>query len=120
MYFYEHTPKQLIQKSEFQKHTKMSGPADAAQAEEYEQEQLEKRVEEISKLFKVAKKKQDLDNILKKFNIKVIKNKKPASSLYEKMDIKKRIIRFAINEPEDMFDLDHFTSLSDDKKKALK
>jgi hypothetical protein len=98
----------------------MSGPADAAQAEEYEQEQLEKRVEEISKLFKVAKKKQDLDNILKKFNIKVIKNKKPSSSLYEKMDIKKRIIRFAINEPEDMFDLDHFISLSDDKKKVLK
>ena len=58
-------------------------------------------------MVKDAKKKDDYDNILKKFNIKIKKNNKEASALYTTLDIKKKIIKMAIDEPEDVFDYDY-------------
>ena len=75
--------------------------------EEEEETEIDKRVNNIKEMVKVAKKKEDYDNILKKFNIKIKKNNKEASSLYTNLNIKKKIIKMAINEPEDVFDYDY-------------
>ena len=75
--------------------------------ESEEETELDKKVNKIKELVKQARKKQDYDNILKKFNIKIKKNNKEVSSLYTTLDIKKKIIKMAIDEPEDVFDYDY-------------
>lgn len=78
--------------------------------EEYE-EMIEKRVNSIRTLYKDAKVKKDYDLILKKFNIKVLKNGKTVTPMYFKIDLKKKIIEFAMYEPEDIFDLDSYNNM---------
>ena len=63
---------------------------------------------EIKILFKQAKMKKDFDFIIKKYNIKMLRKNKLVSPLREKMIIKKAIISFKINEPEDIFYYDTF------------
>ena len=77
------------------------------ETEEEEETELDKKVDKIKEMVKDAKKKDDYDNILKKFNIKIKKNNKEASALYTTLDIKKKIIKMAIDEPEDVFDYDY-------------
>lgn len=69
----------------------------------------EERTNSISQLLSSAKRKDDLDFILKKFNIKCIKNKKPSSPMSLKMDVKRKIIKMSITEPEDVFDYDFYS-----------
>ena len=76
--------------------------------EKQKEEFIQERTHEISTLFKKAQRKTDLDFILKRFNIKCIKNKKNSSPMILKMAIKRKIIKMAIEEPEDIFDYDVF------------
>ena len=69
---------------------------------------IQKRIAEIKSLFHQESKKDDLDIILKKFSLKYIKNKKKRSPMALKVEIKKKIIKMAIDEPEDLFDYDHW------------
>ena len=69
---------------------------------------IEKYTSEINALFKQATRKSDLDFILKKFSLKCIKNKKKSSPMALKMDVKKKIIQMAINDPLDTFDYDYY------------
>ena len=62
-------------------------------------------VKKMKYIFDNAKYRTDYDNIIKTFNIKIIKNGKKVSPISLKMDIKK-IISFNINEPEDIFNYD--------------
>lgn len=70
--------------------------------------EIQKRKDEIQILFNQATKKDDLDFILKKFSLKCIKNKKKRSPMALKIEIKKKIIKMAMHEPEDLFDYDHW------------
>ena len=86
-----------------------NAPADESQQEEWFEEELTKYVNNIKKEFIHSKKKADYDLILKKYNIKMMKNGKLSSPMQMKMDIKRKIIKFAIEEPEDIFDYDHYS-----------
>ncbi len=66
--------------------------------------------EQIRKDYSQAKKKEDFDLILKKYNIKMLKNGKLVSALRVKLDIKKAIIRMKMYEYDDSFDYDCFIS----------
>lgn len=80
--------------------------------EEDEKElQLQVMTDEIKKLMASASRKDDYDTILRKFNIKMVKNKKIVSPLREKIPMKKRIIQFKLHEPEDIFDMDCFLKM---------
>ena len=92
-------------------------PADQLQNEIYEEEQLELKIRKMKIMLKISKKKADLDKILTKFDIKVIKNGKLVSPKNEKMDMKRRIISFAINEPGDLFDIDSYNNYIKQKSK---
>ena len=70
---------------------------------------IEKYTSEINALLKQATRKSDLDFILKKFSLKCIKNKKKSSPMALKMDVKKKIIQMAINDPLDTFDYDYYS-----------
>ena len=74
--------------------------------------QLQVMTDEIKKLFASASRKDDYDTILRKFNIKIIKNKRVVSALREKIPMKKRIIQFKLHEPEDIFDMDCFLKMT--------
>lgn len=76
--------------------------------EEERNAKMEKRVDEINALFQQATKKDDLDFILKRFSIKCLKNNKKSSAISFNMKIKIKIIKMAIEEPEDTFDYDFF------------
>lgn len=76
--------------------------------EEEKEIAIQKRIGEIQFLFHKATKKEDLDIILKKFSLKYIKNKNKRSPMALKIEIKKKIIQMAIDEPEDLFDYDHW------------
>lgn len=76
--------------------------------EEIKEQQLQIMINEIKKMFKSASRKDDYDMILRKFNIKIIKNKRVVSALREKIPMKKKIIQFKLHEPEDIFDMDCF------------
>ena len=76
--------------------------------EEEKELAIQKRTEEIKILFSQATKKDELDFILKKFSLKFIKNKKKRSPMASKMNVKEKIIQMAIDEPEDIFDYDHW------------
>ena len=65
-------------------------------------------VKKMKHMFDNAKYRTDYDNIIKTFNIKIIKNGKKSSPIYLKMNIKKKIISFNINEPEDIFNYDTY------------
>ena len=69
-------------------------------------DELDIRVEKLNGLFKEARSKKDYDTILNTFDIKIIKNNKVATPLYQTMLVKKRIIQMAIHEPTDIFNLD--------------
>ena len=69
---------------------------------------IQKYTSEIDTLLKQATRKSDLDFILKKFSLKCIKNKKKSSPMALKMDVKKKIIQMAINDPLDTFDYDYY------------
>jgi hypothetical protein len=71
--------------------------------EEYE-DYIKDRVYNISSLYKTAKSKRELDFILKRFNIKCIKNGKKSSAMGLKKNIKHKIIIMSITEPSDIFD----------------
>ena len=75
--------------------------------DEYE-EYIEERVRNILTFYKNAKTKADLDFILKRYNIKCIKNGKKSSPMTLKMLTKHKIIQMAINEPSDTFDYDYY------------
>ena len=77
-------------------------------SEEEKELAIQKRIDEIKILFCQSKKKDDLDFILKRFSLKYIKNKKKRSPLALKIEIKKKIIQMAIDEPEDLFDYDYW------------
>ena len=66
--------------------------------------------EQIRKDYSQAKKKEDFDLILKKYNIKMMKDGKLVSALRVKLDIKKAIIRMKMYEYDDSFDYDCFIS----------
>lgn len=70
--------------------------------------EIEERVNNIKALHKNAKKKEDYDFILKKFNIKCKKNGKLLSALYLKLNVKKKIIKMSVDDPEDVFDYDYW------------
>ena len=74
------------------------------------EEFLQKMTDEIKHLLKNAKRKDDLDFIIKRFNIKCKKNKKNVSpiTLQLKMDVKRKIIKMKSEDPEDIFDYDHW------------
>tara|TARA_Y100001970_G_C14172689_1_gene825063 strand:- start:1388 stop:1678 length:291 start_codon:yes stop_codon:yes gene_type:complete len=96
----------------------MSGsPADELQNELYEEEQLNLKIRKMKIMLRISKKKADLDNILKKFDIKIKKNGKIVTPMRENMDMKRRIIRFVINEPDDLFDIDSYNKLNKQKSK---
>ena len=63
-------------------------------------------VKKMKHMFDNAKYRTDYDNIIKTFNIKIIKNGKKVSPISLKINIKKKIISFNINEPEDIFNYD--------------
>jgi len=75
---------------------------------EEKEDAIQKRTSEIKILFDQATKIEDLDSILKKFSLKYLKNKKKRSPMALKKEIKERIIIMAIDEPEDLFDYDHW------------
>ena len=85
-----------------------NSPADESQFEDYKEAVIEKLINDLQNDFNMAKKKKDLDDILKKYKFKIIKNNKIASPMQEKMAIKRKIIEFGIHEPEDMFNLDMY------------
>ena len=80
-----------------------NSPADESQFEDYKESVIEKLVNDLQNDFNMAKKKKDLDDILKKYKFKIMKNNKIVSPMKEKMAIKRKIIEFGIHEPEDMF-----------------
>ena len=79
--------------------------------EEEHEKMIENRVNSIQTLYKDAKVKKDYDLILKKFNIKVLKNDKKVTPMYFKIELKKKIIEFAMYEPEDIFDLNSYNNM---------
>jgi len=76
--------------------------------EEEKEAIIQKRIDEIRKLYKQAQNKEDLDFILKHFSLKYVKDKKKRSPMALKMYIKAKIIQMAIDEPEDIFDYDYW------------
>ena len=92
-------------------------PADELQNELYKEEQLNLKIRKMKIMLRISKKKADLDNILKKFDIKIKKNGKIVTPMRENMDMKRRIIRFVINEPDDLFDIDSYNKLNKQKSK---
>ena len=80
--------------------------------EDLKEAQLQAMNDEIEKLFANASRKDDYDMILRKFNIKIVKNKRLVSALREKIPMKRRIILFKLHEPEDIFDMDCFLNMS--------
>ena len=60
-------------------------PADEEQYEDYKEEVIDKLVNKLNEEYKNAKNKKDLDDILKKYEIKVIRNKR------EHLQCKKKI-----------------------------
>ena len=77
---------------------------------------IQKRNLEITKLLQTATKKDDLDFILRRFNLKCIKNDKKCSPIYLKMAIKYKIIKMAIQEPDDIFNYDYFCKVNQSKE----
>uniref|UniRef100_A0AB39JFQ8 Uncharacterized protein n=1 Tax=Florenciella sp. virus SA2 TaxID=3240092 RepID=A0AB39JFQ8_9VIRU len=76
--------------------------------EDEKDDALNTKVNSIKMLLHSANKKEDYDFILKKFNIKCKRNGKILSSLYLKLDVKKKIIKMATEDPEDVFDYDFY------------
>lgn len=81
-------------------------------SDEKHEDFITNRVDRISILFHECKNKSDLDFILKKFNIKCKKNDKVVTTMYLKMHIKYKIIKMAIDEPDDIFDYDHYSHIN--------
>jgi len=75
---------------------------------EEKEDAIQKRTSEIKILFDQMTKIEDLDLILKKFSLKYLKNKKKRSPMALNIEIKNKIIIMAIDEPEDLFDYDHW------------
>lgn len=86
--------------------------------EEYE-EKIQKKIQSILHFYNKSKSKADLDFILKRFNMKCMKNNKKSSPMTLKMDIKHKIIIMSIHEPEDIFDYDYFIH-HNQKNKSIK
>ena len=74
----------------------------------FTENEIEERVNNIKSLEENAKKKEDYDFILKKFDIKCKRNGKLLSALYLNLNVKKKIIRMAMDDPEDVFDYDYW------------
>lgn len=70
---------------------------------------ISERVRNILAFYKSANTKADLDFILKRYNMKCIKNGKKSSPMTLKISIKCKIIQMAIDEPSDTFDYDYYT-----------
>uniref|UniRef100_A0A6C0KY82 Uncharacterized protein n=1 Tax=viral metagenome TaxID=1070528 RepID=A0A6C0KY82_9ZZZZ len=87
--------------------------------EEQREATIQKRILEITKLFQQATKKDDLDFILRRFNLKCIKNNKKRSPIGLKMAIKYKIIKMAIQEPDDIFDYDYFCKVNQSKEASV-
>ena len=85
--------------------------------EDKKEREIMNMINEIKIYLKNAKLKKDYDDIIKKYKIKIIKNGKIVSPMKEKIIIKKNIINFKINEPEDVFDLDCFIQGEEKKNK---
>lgn len=90
------------------KKLRAGGPADENEQEDWYEEQLEKYVKNISIDYKNAKKVTELNDIIKKYSIKVIKDGKPSSCMNLNKELKKRIIEFTTHEPEDIFDYSQY------------
>lgn len=87
--------------------------------EEQREATIQKRNLEITKLFQQATKKDDLDFILRRFNLKCIKNNKKCSPIGLKMAIKCKIIKMAIHEPDDIFNYDYFCKAKQSKEESV-
>ena len=83
------------------------------------EEFLQKRSSDISILFKNTTTKNELDFILRKFNIKCIRNNKKLSPIPLKKGIKFKIIKMAIQDPEDVFDYDYYSKWPLQKEKTI-
>jgi len=69
------------------------------------------KTESIKQDYQNATIKDDFDAILRKYDIKMLKNNKRVSPLRVKLDIKKRIIRMSFQDPDDVFDYDAFVNI---------
>ena len=67
--------------------------------------------ESIKMEYMEATEKKDYDLILKKYNLKMRKNNKTVSPMRVKLEVKKAIIRMAVNDPLDIFDYDSFVNI---------
>lgn len=88
--------------------------------EEEKERKIKKRIDEMKALLRQARKKDELDFILKSFSLKYIKNKKKRSPMALKMNLKEKIIQMAIDEPEDLFDYDYWFACQSMKNMSSK
>ena len=70
--------------------------------------ELDQRCETLKHAFKIAKKKEEFDVILKTYKIKMGRNGKMVSALRMKLPLKKALIRMTFYEPNDIFDYDSY------------
>lgn len=75
-------------------------------------DEIEERIDNIKKDLVEASKTIDYDKLLKKYNIKIIRNGKKSSPLYNKTSKmeKIKILKMAIYEPEDIFNYDFYST----------
>jgi len=73
---------------------------------------------EMRKKLKLARKGEDYNKILREYNIKCIRDNKKLSPIPLKMNIKEKIIKMAIDDPDDVFDYDFFCKAQSISKKT--
>ena len=78
--------------------------------EELKEIELEEKIQNMKEEIIKASTVMDYDKILKKYGIKIKKNGKKASPLFNKTSKmeKIKILKMALEEPEDMFDYDYY------------
>ncbi len=89
---------------EYIKKIQEGGPADENEREDWYECEITKYVEKIKNDYIHAKKVSQLNEIIKKYNIKIYDGINMTSVLNMKKNVKQLIIEFTIHEPEDVFD----------------
>ena len=89
---------------EYIKKLQEGGPADENEREDWYECEILKYVEKIKNDYMRAKKVSQLNEIIKKYNIKIYDGINVTSALTMKKKVKQLIIEFTMNEPEDVFD----------------
>lgn len=77
---------------------------------------LEERVSQLKERFQLVSKINDLTKIIKDFYLLIKKNDRIVIATRETKKIKEKVIKMAINEPEDYFDYDYYNRKSQIKK----